>query len=64
MPDVGDVLDVKDLVAEVVEAAAQHVREEETAQVADVGVAVDGRPTGVDRDAAGSGRLERVELAA
>ena len=56
--DVGDVLHVADLVAEVLERPMQQVAKEIGPQVADVRVLVDGAPAGVDADAA---RLERHE---
>src|SRR5579859_3634013 len=62
--DIGDVLDVPDPIAEVDQGAAQDVREEEAAQVADMRVAVDGRATGVDAHEAGNVRLERLDAAA
>ena len=48
--DVGDVLDVQDVDAVVEQDAADEVGQEVAAQVADVGVAVDGRSAGVHSD--------------
>ena len=63
VPDVGDVLDGTNLVAQVLQGPPQDVREEEAAQVADVGVAVDGRAAGVDADQSRGVRLEWLDRA-
>jgi len=61
--DVGDVLDVVHRVAVGLQKAAQPVRHEIRAQVADVGVAVDGGPAGVKPDVARPKRSELLLLA-
>ncbi len=58
--DVGDVHHPRHLEAAVTQVADQQVGEQERAEVADVGRAVDGRTAAVDPDVA---RLERDELA-
>ena len=58
---VGDVLDVEDLDAVVEQHAPDQVREQVAAQVADVGVAVDGRAAGVHPDATRLDRLDRAD---
>ena len=57
--DVGDVHHLPDVVAAVLEDAAEEVGEQERAQVADVHVAVHGGAAGIDAHAPG---LERPEL--
>ena len=47
MPHIGDVTDVADLVAQVLQPAVEHVEGEETAHVAQVHIAVHGGPTDV-----------------
>ena len=61
VPDVGDVLDLEDVDAVVEQGAPDQVGEEVAAQVADVGVAVDGRAAGVHPDAARLERLDRFD---
>ena len=62
--DIGDVHHPGDAIAGPLQVAAQHVAEQERAEVADVGWAVDGRPAAVHADVAGLDRLEILELAA
>ena len=61
--DVGDVLDVEDVQAVVEQRPPDEVGQQEGAQVADVGPAIDGRAAGVEADplapGSASGRLER-----
>ena len=59
VPDVGDVHHLLGAVAEVLEAAAQQVREHERAQVADVDVSVDRGPARID---AHQSRLDWLQL--
>ena len=59
VPDVGDVLDVEDLEAVVQQDAPDEVGEQVGPQVADVGVAVDGRAAGVHPDPPWLERLDR-----
>jgi hypothetical protein len=61
--DVGDVDDVPHLDAVQLEHAAQRVAEQVGAQVADVGVVVDGRAAGVQAGAAGIQGVERAQAA-
>ena len=56
--DVGDVLDEPDVVALVLEVAADHVERQERPRVADVDVVVDRRAADVHRDLAGLARDE------
>ena len=56
--DVGDVLDLEDVDPVVEQRPPDQVGKEVAAQVADVGVAVDGRPAGVHPDPAGLERLD------
>src|SRR4029453_2810644 len=63
VPDVGDVLDVEDGHAVVQDDPPDEIREEEGPQVADVGVAVDGRPAGVHPQPGAVGRLDGRERA-
>ena len=56
--DVGDVLDLEDVDAVVEESPPDQVGKEIAAQVADVGVAVDGRSAGVHPHPAGLERLD------
>ena len=63
VPDVGDVLDVAHLVAEVLERPVQQVAEQVRPQVADVRVLVDGAAAGVDADLPGLERLEVLDPA-
>ena len=59
VPDVGDVHHLLGAVAEILEAAAQQVREHERAQVADVDVSVDRGPARID---AHQSRLDGLQL--
>ena len=59
--DVGEVHDVKHLVARGLEVAAQQVLEEEGPEVPEVGVVPDGRPARVERDARRREGLERLD---
>ena len=61
--DVGDVLDVEHLDAVIQQHAPDEVREEVAPQVADMGVAVDGRAAGVHPDATRLQRLDGPHLA-
>src|SRR3954468_12097600 len=61
---VGDVHDVKDLVAARLQPAPEEVLEQEGPEVSDVGVVVDRGTTGVERYPARLQRLERLDLAA
>ena len=61
--DVGDVLDVEDVDAVVQQHAPDEVRQQERAEVADVGVAVDRRAARVHPDATRLQRLDRPHLA-
>ena len=63
VPDVGDVLHVAHLVAEVLQRPMQEVAEQVRPQVADVGVLVDRAAAGVDADPTGLERLERLGAA-
>ena len=63
VPDIGDVLRVPHLVAEVLEGAVEEVAEQVGPQVADVGVLVDRAAARVDRHEAGLDRLERLDAA-
>ena len=56
--DVGDVLDLEDVDAVVEDGATDQVGEEERPEVADVGVAVDGRAAGVHPEAPAVARLD------
>ncbi len=62
MADVGDVLDVEHVDAVVQQRPSDEVREQVAAQVADVGVAVDGRAAGVHPDPPGLDRLDGLDL--
>ena len=61
--DVGDVGDVDDLVAAVLEVAAQGIEDDERAGVADVDIVVDGGAADVDAVLAGHLRHELFLLA-
>ena len=61
--DVGDVLDVQDVDAVVQQGASDEVGQDVAAQVADVGVAVDGRAAGVHPDPSGLERFDRFDPA-
>ena len=61
--DVGDVHHLRDLEALVLHEAAQHVGEQEAAEVADVRTAVDRRPAVIHRDLARQERAQFVEAA-
>ena len=61
--DVGDVHDPGHRVAAPAQVADEQVGEQERAEVADVGRAVDGRAARVDTDPVGAQRLERAGLA-
>ena len=63
VPHVRDVLDVEDVEAVVEERPPDQVREEVAAQVADVGVAVDGRAAAVHRHPARLDRVHGLDLA-
>ena len=56
--DVGDVLDLEDVDAVVQDGPSDEVGEEECPEVADVGVAIDGRAAGVHPEAAPVGRFD------
>ncbi len=62
--DIGDVLDLEDIDAVVEQGAADQVGQEVAAQVADMGVAVDGRAAGVHPDAARFERFDRLDAPA
>ena len=59
MADVGQVHDLGDVVAEVLEGTAEHVGEDVSPEVADVRVLVDGRAARVDPDAS---RIDRPQV--
>jgi hypothetical protein len=61
--DVGDVLDQLDAQARLLGGATDQVRQQEGAHVADVGVAVDGRPAGVERQQSRHERADLLDLA-
>ena len=48
--DIGEILDVGDLIAQVLEPPAQHVERADGAGVADMDIVIDGWPAGVDFD--------------
>ena len=62
--DIGDVHHPGDAVARPLEVATQQVAEQERAEVADVGRAIDRRPAAVHADVAGLERLNVLERAA
>jgi hypothetical protein len=61
MPDVGDVLDLEDVDPVIEHRPADEIGEEEGPEVADVGVAVDGRPAGVHPEPLPVGRLDGLD---
>ena len=62
--DIGDVLDLEDVDAVVEQGASDEVGQDVAAQVADMGVAVDGRTAGVHPDPARLERLDRFDAPA
>ena len=60
VPDVGDVLHLADLGPARLQGPPEQVGQQEAAQVADVGVAVHGRPAGVHGDPPGRPRPHRL----
>ena len=63
MAHVGDVHDVRNLVAVPFQHSPEQIFEQEGAEVPDVLVVVDGRPAGVEADRAGLERLEAAQAA-
>ena len=61
--DVGDVHDVLELVAALLQEAAQHVNRDEGAEVADVSVVVNRRPASVHADQVVFERMELFDFA-
>ena len=59
--DVGQVHDVKDVVARAFEPAAQQILEQKGPEVADMREIPDGRTAGVERDARRRERHERLD---
>ena len=64
MPDVRDVHDALDVVAQIAQALFQHVLHDIAAQIADVGIVVDRRAAGIHFDDVGVVRHEQLLLVA